>query len=417
MFRHTVLTPNETGIGPDEFRHPVLDPSTSGFDHEQNWVDRKAVTFVSQLVFQTKSKYDISTMFAMKAIKSIRGSSVLMKGPIFVASLLRREGPTRPGPETNGIGTMSTTTLTKLETFAGTVAMNTRVWLGNGRQAWGNLMGKIHVKTVWDNLHVCVGGKTAAAAEQHSSPTAMTFGSLVVSRLFLFRRCRSEHVHPLRKFPLVQEIKEKAAATMAVRHTRSEHRGALVAELKSIPATEFTRRFLRCAAAVAVAGQATTGLAAADVKALQDYSGEGYVEINGSLRQNEFTESAQDRVVAVVRALAKMPKHQKGKVYRGTDMPSDDTRFVVGGEFQDSAFLSTSKTRKRAFDKPYLFIIHKSSTGVDIMKQSVKRSEQEVLFPPGTRFLITSVKTEMGEDNSGWKTIVEMEEIARRTTR
>jgi hypothetical protein len=48
------------------------------------------------------------------------------------------------------------------------------------------------------------------------------------------------------------------------------------------------------------------------------------------------------------------------------------------------------------------------------MKQSVKRSEQEVLFPPGTRFLITSVKTEMGEDNSGWKTIVEMEEIARR---
>jgi hypothetical protein len=356
-------------------------------------------------------------MFAMKAIKSIRGSSVLMKGPIFVASLLRREGPTRPGPETNGIGTMSTTTttLTKLETFAGTIAMTTRVWLGNGRQAWGNLMGKITVKSVWENLHVCVGGKSAAAEQQHSSPTTMTFGSLVVSRLFSSRRCRSEHFHPLRQFPLVQEIKEQAAATMEIRRTRSEHRGALVAELKSIPAAEFTRRFLRCAAAVA--GQATTGLTAADVEALQDYSGEGYVEINGSLRQNEFTESAQDRVVAVVRALAKMPKHQKGKVYRGTDMPSDDTRFVVGGEFQDSAFLSTSKTRKRAFDKPYLFIIHKSSTGVDIMKQSVKRSEQEVLFPPGTRFLITSVKTEMGEDNSGWKTIVEMEEIARRTTR
>jgi hypothetical protein len=271
------------------------------------------------------------------------------------------------------------------------------------------------VKSVWENLHVCVGGKTTAAAEQHSSPTTMTFGSLVVSRLFSSRRCRSEHVHPLRKFPLVQEIQERAAATMAVRRTRSAHRGAVVAELKSIPAAEFTRRFLRCAAVVAVAGQPTTGLAAADLEALQDYSGDGYVEINGSLRQNEFTESAQGRVVAVVRALAKMPKHQKGKVYRGTDMPSDDTRFVVGGEFQDSAFLSTSKTRKRAFDKPYLFIIHKSYTGVDIMKQSVKRSEQEVLFPPGTRFLITSVKTERGdEDNSGWKTIVEMEEMAQR---
>jgi hypothetical protein len=87
---------------------------------------------------------------------------------------------------------------------------------------------------------------------------------------------------------------------------------------------------------------------------------------------------------------------------------------VVGGEFQDAAFLSTSKSRKQAFDKPYLFIIHKSLTGVDIMKQSVLRREQEVLFPPGTRFLITSVKTEMGEGNSSWKTIVEMEEMAAR---
>jgi hypothetical protein len=286
------------------------------------------------------------------------------------------------------------------------------------------LLGNINVKTVWENLHVCVGGKTTAAAEQYSSPTTtMTFGSLVVSRLFSTHSSRRlEHFHPLRKFPLVQEIKEKAAATMAIRHARSEHRGALVAELKSIPAAEFTRRFLRCAAAMVASTAApllagpthTTGLAAADVAALQDYSGAGYVEINGSLRKNEFTESAQDRVVAVVRALDKMPKHQKGKVYRGTYLPTDDTRFVVGGEFQDSAFLSTSKSREQAFDKPYLFIIHKSWTGVDIMKQTVLRREQEVLFPPGTRFLITSVKTEMGKDNSGWKTIVEMEEMAER---
>jgi hypothetical protein len=43
------------------------------------------------------------------------------------------------------------------------------------------------------------------------------------------------------------------------------------------------------------------------------------------------------------------------------------------------------------------------------MKHSMKRSEQEVLFPPGTRFLITSV--EPVHENNQWKTIVEVEEI------
>jgi hypothetical protein len=105
----------------------------------------------------------------------------------------------------------------------------------------------------------------------------------------------------------------------------------------------------------------------------------------GTAAQHQFL-ALEGLIQLLSRALAKTPKHQKGNLYRGTNLPRDDTRFVVGGEFQGSAFLSTSKSRQRAFDKPYLFIIDKSYTGVDIMKQSVKRSEQEVLFPPGKLF-------------------------------
>jgi NAD:arginine ADP-ribosyltransferase len=132
--------------------------------------------------------------------------------------------------------------------------------------------------------------------------------------------------------------------------------------------------------------------------------------MNESLRNNTFpTPPEQDGVVAVIEAMSKLAKFKGKLLYRGTDLPGG-TLLRKGDEFQDLAFLSTSRTRKRAFDKPYLFIIQKCRTGVDIMKHSVKRSEQEVLFPPGTRFLITSVEPVL-KDNQ-WKTIVEMDEIA-----
>jgi ADP-ribosyltransferase exoenzyme len=155
----------------------------------------------------------------------------------------------------------------------------------------------------------------------------------------------------------------------------------------------------------AVVGSSTTEkLSVDEVQAIQDYSGDGYVQLNESLRNNEFTPPEQDRVVAIIKAMSKISKFKGKLLYRGTDLPGG-TRLQKGDEFQDLAFLSTSRTRKRAFDKPYLFIIHKCHTGVDIMKHSVKRSEQEVLFPPGTRFLITSVEVVLMNDNQ-WKTMV-----------
>jgi NAD:arginine ADP-ribosyltransferase len=132
-------------------------------------------------------------------------------------------------------------------------------------------------------------------------------------------------------------------------------------------------------------------------------------QMNESLRNNEFTQPEQDRVVAVIKAMSKLSKFKGKLLYRGTDLPGG-ALLQKGDEFQDLAFLSTSRTRKRAFDKPYLFIIKKCLTGVDIMKHSMKRSEQEVLFPPGTRFLIKSVEPVL--ENNQWKTIVELEEVS-----
>jgi ADP-ribosyltransferase exoenzyme len=218
----------------------------------------------------------------------------------------------------------------------------------------------------------------------------------------------------MQEIKTIATAKAEAAIEAIFQRSRSEH-NRVMAEIESIPAPEYTQRFLRCVAAEATRTAAAVGstekLSVDEVQAIQDYSGDGYVQLNESLRNNEFTPPEQDRVVAVIKAMSKLSKSKGKLLYRGTDLPvPGGTLLQKGDEFQDRAFLSTSRTRKRAFDKPYLFIIQKCLTGVDIMKHSVKRSEQEVVFPPGTRFLITSVETVL-KDNQ-WKTIVEMDEIS-----
>jgi ADP-ribosyltransferase exoenzyme len=411
-------------------------------------------------------------MFAMKAIKSIksiRGNSLTGKGPI-LASLLSRNGP-RPGQEetTNSGGALK---------IAGTVAMpfpDTKAWFIKSGQALERSM-----ISAFEDVHVCAWGlataATTAATAAKNSPCSSASAVVDSPLLSVFFRSNFllPSIYPFTKFiwygqmsntagfcgawnclvlspgrfRMVQEMKIVAAAQFShqwvrcqhqlfrdamqeikviatskaeaaieviFHRSRSEHR-RVMAEIESIPAPEFTQRFLRCVAveatrtAAAVVGSSTTEkLSVDEVQAIQDYSGDGYVQLNESLRNNEFTPPEQDRVVAVIKAMSKVSKFNGKFLYRGTDLPGG-TRLQKGDEFQDRAFLSTSRTRKRAFDKPYLFIINKCRTGVDIMKHSVKRSEQEVLFPPGTRFLITSVEVVLNDNQ--WKTMVEMEEIS-----
>jgi hypothetical protein len=241
------------------------------------------------------------------------------------------------------------------------------------------------------------------------------------------------------RFGMMQEIKMVAATQFSRQRVRFQHRlfcaamqeikqiaaskaeaaikaifQRVMAEIESVPAPEFIQRFFRCVAAeatrVAAVGYPQM-LSVDDDQAIQDYSCEGYIQMNESLRNNTFTPPEQDRVVAVIKAMSKLKKFKGKLLYRGTDLPNG-TLLQKGDEFQDLAFLSTSQTRKRAFDKSYLFIIQKCRTGVDIMNHSVMRarSRRFSFRPVRTRFLITSVEPILNDNQ--WKTIVEIEEMA-----
>ena len=126
----------------------------------------------------------------------------------------------------------------------------------------------------------------------------------------------------------------------------------------------------------------------ADRIALRDYTGEGYRELNSSLRGGSVHPDVQVRVDAVNDALEKLPPYV-GEVSRGVDLPESIAVDIKrGGVFEDQGFLSTS------FEEPFSGDFHftiQSRTGRDIAAHSAYEIEAEVLFRPGTRFAITDV--------------------------
>jgi hypothetical protein len=137
----------------------------------------------------------------------------------------------------------------------------------------------------------------------------------------------------------------------------------------------------RSAREAAGADDALPALDAADVRALHDYTGPGYGEMNTSLRgwgPLPDTELAE-RVEAVSAALAKLPKHE-GIVYRGAFL--DDAKIAVyrpGEIVTERAFTSTSVERAKRFPGNVEFVI-RSRTGRDITAYSRAAHETEVLF-------------------------------------
>jgi ADP-ribosyltransferase exoenzyme len=143
-------------------------------------------------------------------------------------------------------------------------------------------------------------------------------------------------------------------------------------------------------------------------KAIRFYVKSGYVPINTHLRNGGCVD--QSKAAQNLKAsMASLPNH-KGVVYRSVKM-EDTSKLVVGAIFRDEGFLSASMKGPEIFFK---FAVNsnvdftiQSGTGKDISSISQQKEEYEVLFLPGTRFIITKVYQDDG------KVKVEMTEITK----
>lgn len=151
----------------------------------------------------------------------------------------------------------------------------------------------------------------------------------------------------------------------------------------------------------------TSALDLDDHSALGDYTGLGYRDLNNALRTDVLDASQQARVDAVTRALEKLPPYE-GPVIRGTNVPADVLdRYVPGQVITEPAFTSTTTLRAVAEGPAFAgnaeFRIF-STTGRDVSSFSTYPGEQEILFPPGTKFYVVSKTV----DPQTGRTIIEM---------
>jgi uncharacterized protein YukE len=130
-----------------------------------------------------------------------------------------------------------------------------------------------------------------------------------------------------------------------------------------------------------------------DLSTLADYTGPGYRDLNHALRSDAVDASQHARIEAIKTTLQKLPPYV-GPVIRGTDLPPEViARYRPGEVITEDAFLSTTRdpgvARSPTFAGNVEFRIV-SNTGRDISPFSLFPGEQEVLFPPGTDFLVMS---------------------------
>lgn len=135
--------------------------------------------------------------------------------------------------------------------------------------------------------------------------------------------------------------------------------------------------------------------------------------INKAMRTGDrpFLSKHGDYVAALIGALDRSPVF-RGVVFRGADFPPAGARLADGAEFVDPAFVSTSRSRAigEHYTKAdgYLYAILSRSGRVLAYDRSTESLsvEDEVLFKPGTRFIILAVMP----DPENRRTVVYAEE-------
>jgi hypothetical protein len=145
-----------------------------------------------------------------------------------------------------------------------------------------------------------------------------------------------------------------------------------------------------------------------ELAAIVLYTQTYYNEMNGALRGRDKT-AMQDygsSIKLADQALSKMPTHQ-GWVHRGTkDLPAEVlAKYVPGVVVTEEAFTSTSAATDAAFAGEVQFKIL-SKTGRDVQKLSRVEAEKEVLFRPGTKFVVVD------KVRDGDTTVITMEEVS-----
>lgn len=126
---------------------------------------------------------------------------------------------------------------------------------------------------------------------------------------------------------------------------------------------------------------------------LQAYTSALYREINPALRAGSAAEWTL-AVNAAVQGLAKMRASGyliTGQLRRDASFAPKqiDDLFPESGVFQDKAFVSSSKKMDGIFPGNTEIRIF-SKTGVDVRSISEYEQEEEVIFPPDTRFKVVS---------------------------
>jgi hypothetical protein len=126
-------------------------------------------------------------------------------------------------------------------------------------------------------------------------------------------------------------------------------------------------------------------------------------KVNGALRNAHnqvITETIQTQIDNINSGLGKLPSFV-GTTFRGCGRDVEDYFDLSPGQvFCDHAFLSTTKdieVTENFGDADYLFVVTCKQKGKDIGDYDCNAdvediSEEEVLFPPETRFLITKVE-------------------------
>lgn len=149
-------------------------------------------------------------------------------------------------------------------------------------------------------------------------------------------------------------------------------------------------------------------LTAEERSAITSYTGSGYSEINGALRNSESVKSLSTakKAAAIKRALAKGKVKQDVWIGRKTNNPTWKSAAVAGKVIGDNGVLSSSYDENSWDGDIYLnILIREGMPALNVEGISNHPGEKEILLPPGSLFHV------LKREEKGSKTVLYVEMI------